>query len=100
MTYDQTLARILADIRSLPVVTARSCLDVVVALMGVQSDSGPTTDTLYDCRIGLEDVIADQASNEAAADFIAQRDERARLADRVPVTFSAREVPEFLSTAI
>jgi len=82
--------------------TTQEVRDLLSALHCKFSLSDQSRIALMLCKCcELADELAElEESNEAAADWVKQRDERARLADRVPVTFSAREVPEFLSTAI
>lgn len=102
MNHADRLARILSDIRALQPFDHADALDILNCMHGKfpLSDHGRLVMMLFGCCQLAEELCEFEASNEAAADWVAQRDALARIADTVPVTFAAREVPEFLSTAI
>ena len=82
-------------IRALPFISTQDMLDIVQALRGklpanCQSEEAEALD---DCAIKLQDTISDMQRASDAADWLAQREERAAVADGAVLS----SVPRFLT---
>jgi len=83
MNHADTLSRILADIRSLSVVTAQDALDIVQCLAAAKNCCA--VESLHDCCISLEDTISGEVRESDAADWMQERKQFGNRAELEPV---------------
>ena len=84
-------------IRALPYISTADMLDMVQALRSkLPADcQSEEAEALDDCAIKLQDTISDMERASDAAGWMAQRDERARVADGAVLPVGA--IPRFLT---
>jgi len=94
MTTPTTIWR---DIRSLPYISTQDMLDIVQALRGKLPAAclSAEAEALDDCACKLQDSISDMQRESDAADWMASREERARVAGGA--ILSVGDLPRFLT---
>jgi len=93
-----TATQIWRDIRALPYISTQDMADIVAALRSKLPDNcqSEEAEALDDCACKLQDTISDMERASDAADWMATRDERARVAEGAVLS----DVPRFLTRAL